>query len=329
MVLQMGRWAMVFGFLGALVSSGPAAAQSVAARLRTVAPPLDLDVPANGPARSAGPKPPTAEAAKPAVRAAPTPAAKTPAGAAAPKTASSAASAGPATAGATTPGAATPGAPASATTPGAATPGAPASAAPAARAAPTVSVKGLTGTLNTDDVHQTMEAQQRAFNACIEHGRRSMRWVSGAMRFAFKVDAAGRVLDARPVESSIGHRELEQCLVEAVSAVVFPKPAGRASAQFAWTVNVVPVGTPVEPLDPKSIAKLVRKQRRSIARECELRPRERIQLTAYVGPSGKVLAAGGFAVRARGVEKLDCVVEALGTLRLPKVPRRSKVSFRL
>jgi outer membrane biosynthesis protein TonB len=295
---------MVFGFLGALGGGGPATAQSVAARLRTVAPPLDLDAPANVPARGPGPKPPTAEAAKhaPAIATAPAPtlAVKTPAGAALPKTAGTAA-----------------------------TPGAPTSAGPAARTTPTVSVKGLTGTLNTDDVHQTMEAQQRAFNACIEHGRRSMRWVSGAMRFAFNVDAAGRVLDARPVESSIGHRELEQCLIEAVSVVVFPKPAGRASAEFAWTVNVVPVGTPAEPLDPKRIAKLVRKQRRSIARECELRPRERFQLTAYVGPSGKVLAAGGFAVRARGVEKVDCVVQAVGAIRLPKVPRRSKVSFRL
>jgi hypothetical protein len=187
----------------------------------------------------------------------------------------------------------------------------------------------LTGTLNTDDVQQAMAAQQRAFNACIEQGRRSVRWVSGAMRFAFKVDAAGRVLDARPVESSVGHRELEQCLTGAVSSVVFPNPAGRASAQFTWTVTVEPAGTPADPLDPKELAKLLRKQRRLIARGCELRPRERFQLTAYIAPNGKILSAGGFAVRARGAEKVDCVLEALGEIRLPKVSRRSKVSFRL
>ena len=203
-------------------------------------------------------------------------------------------------------------------------------------------VKGLTGTLNKDDVHQTMEAQQPAFKSCIDQGRRSVRWVSGTMRFAFKVDGAGRVLDARPVESSLGHRELEQCLTSAVSSVVFPKPAGRARAQFAWTVLVDPAGTPPDPLDAKSIGPLLRRQRRAIARSCELRPRERFQLTAYIGQNGKVLTAGGFALRARGKiaaprsagatlpdDKVDCVLEALGELRVPKVTRRSKVSFRL
>lgn len=190
-------------------------------------------------------------------------------------------------------------------------------------------IKGLTGTLNTDDVHQRMEAQQPAFDACIQRCRRGLRWVSGAMRFAFKVDAEGHILDVHPVESSIGHRELEQCLTEAVSEVVFPKPAGRATAQFAWSVTVEPATTPADPLDAASVEPVLRKQRRTIARNCELRRRERFVLTVYVAPNGKVISLGGFAQPARAADKVDCVLEAVGDLRLPKVPRRSKVSFRL
>ena len=74
------------------------------------------------------------------------------------------------------------------------------------RRPPTVAIKGLTGTLNQDDVHQTMDAQQPAFDACIGESRRSLRWVSGAIRFAFKVGAEGQVEDVHPIESTIGHR---------------------------------------------------------------------------------------------------------------------------
>jgi hypothetical protein len=174
-----------------------------------------------------------------------------------------------------------------------------------------------------------MAAQQREFDTCIARNRRTVGWVSGALRFAFKVDASGAVLDARPVEATIGHRELEQCLTDAVSAVVFPKPAGRAAAQFAWSVTVDPASTPADPLDAARIEPVLRRQRRNIARSCELRRRERFVLTVYVAPNGKVISLGGFAQQARAADKVDCVLEAISDLRLPKVPRRSKVSFKL
>jgi hypothetical protein len=324
------------GLGSTLAGSRGAAAQAVTARLRTVAPPVDFDTPvaspraAPKPAAATAPKPTAATAPKPTAATTPKPTAATtpkPAAATAPKPAAAVSPAhAPAPAGGGT-APAKPAAHAAGARPSAEAPSAVPAAAPP-RAPGTLAVKGLTGTLNTDDVHQTMQAQKPAFDACIEQGRRSVRWVHGAMRFAFKVDAEGKVLEARPVQSDVGHRGLEQCLTSAVSSVVFPKPAGRARAQFAWAVTVDPAGTPADPLDAKSIAKLVRKQRRAIARSCELRPRERFQLTAYVAQNGKVLSAGGFALR-RGGEKIDCVVEAVGELRLPKVTRRSKVSFRL
>src|SRR5262245_53469583 len=67
-------------------------------------------------------------------------------------------------------------------------------------ARPSVTVKGLTGTLNKDDVHQTMDAKQPAFDACIGQSRRGLRWVSGAIRFAFRVDAEGQVQEVHAVE---------------------------------------------------------------------------------------------------------------------------------
>ena len=66
---------------------------------------------------------------------------------------------------------------------------------------PQVRVRGLTGTLNKDDVHQAMDARQPQFDDCIREVRRRQAWVEGTIRFAFKVDGTGRVETAHPTES--------------------------------------------------------------------------------------------------------------------------------
>ncbi len=207
-----------------------------------------------------------------------------------------------------------------------------ASSAPTAPPAPAspVKIKGLTGTLNKDDVHQTMDAQQPAFDACIQQSRRSVRWVSGAIKFAFKVDAEGKVAEVHPTHSDIGHHHLETCLIEAVAATVFPKPAGRAQATFDWGMTVEPVpGRPPEPLDDKVVARVLRKRRSEVVRSCEIRRRERFLVTAYVARDGRVLSAGAVPMPPKASEKLECVLEEIASWRMPKVDHRSKTSFLL
>jgi hypothetical protein len=194
----------------------------------------------------------------------------------------------------------------------------------------TVSIRGLTGTLNKDDVHQTMEAQQPVFDTCIGESRRSVRWVSGSIRFAFKVDAEGKVAEVHPTESTIGHRALEQCLSDAVAATVFPKPAGRATATFDWGMTVEPVpGRPPDPLDEKILERVLKKQRREVRRTCEFRRRERFLVTAYIARTGRVLSAGAVAMPPKASEKLDCVLGEVANWRMPKTDHRSKTSFLL
>jgi hypothetical protein len=194
-----------------------------------------------------------------------------------------------------------------------------------------IKIKGLTGTLNKVDIHQTMEARQELFDACIADSRRRVRWVSGAIRFAFKVDAEGRIADVHPTTSDIGHRELEQCLTAAVAATQFPKPAGRASAEFGWGMSVESAnGRPVETASPKIMASLVRKQVRELFGTCEIRRRRaRFRITAYIAPGGRMLSAGVVPLPAKAEDKADCVLEQFAKWHMPKVKRSSKVSFEL
>lgn len=207
---------------------------------------------------------------------------------------------------------------------------APAAPAPAPTRDPhaSVGVRGLTGTLNKDDVHQTMEARQEAFDACIDGVRRRDRWVEGAIRFEFWVDAEGKVEKAVPVENDLGHHELEQCLTTVVVETVFPKPAGRATARFSWDLRVEPAYTPAEWIDPKPMKKVVQKKAKDAFRECKVRRfRNRLLITAYVGRAGRILSLGAMPNRPQDPEKLACLLEEVKHWRLPKQKRRSKVSF--
>ena len=112
--------------------------------------------------------------------------------------------------------------------------------APSPAVHPSVRIRGLTGTLNKDDVHQTMEARQPELDACIYESRKRLRLVSGTIRFSFKVAPEGAVEDVHPTESNIGHHALESCILRVLTETVFPKPDGSASARFDWGLTVEP-----------------------------------------------------------------------------------------
>ena len=195
---------------------------------------------------------------------------------------------------------------------------------------PQVRVRGLTGTLNKDDVHQTMDARQEAFDQCIHEVRRRQAWVEGTIRFDFKVDGHGKVEAVSASSSTIGHRPLERCLTQVVSATEFPRPAGRATAQFSWDMHVEPAYRPADPMDAGLLSRVLRKKARDVFRGCKVRRfRNRFQVTAYVGRRGRILAAGAIPNRPQPDEKVDCVIEEIRSWRLPKPKRLAKVSFRL
>jgi hypothetical protein len=194
-----------------------------------------------------------------------------------------------------------------------------------------IKVNGLTGTLNKGDVHQTMEARQGDFDACIESSRRSLRWVSGSIRFAFRVDGEGRIAEVHPSGSTIGHRDLERCLTSVVATTQFPAPAGRATAEFGWSLSIDPAGAkPAPQASPKLLQGVMRKQARELFQTCEIkRKRARFRITAYLAANGHVLSAGAVPVPASADDKVDCVLEQFEKWHIPKLKHASKISFEL
>jgi len=192
----------------------------------------------------------------------------------------------------------------------------------------TAQIRGLTGTLNKDDVHQTMEGRQAELDACIAEVRRRESFVHGSIRFAFAVDAAGHVSELRPLQSDIGHFALEQCLTTVVAQTPFPPPAGRATARFEWGMEVLGAYEPSEPLDPALITRVVAKRSTKAFSDCELRrAKGRMDVTLYVGLKGRVLSVGAVPKKPIEDDKLTCVLDAIKHWPMPRPKRRAKVSF--
>jgi hypothetical protein len=193
-----------------------------------------------------------------------------------------------------------------------------------------VSVSGLKGTLNRDDVHQTMDTRKRALNSCVQQARRGAEFVSGPLQFAFKVDGQGHVIQVRPLGPSIGHFALEQCIVQVLTETQFPSPSGRATAEFTWGMNVEGGrGSKLKQARNRGIAASVRKHRRVLWERCEVPRRARYRVTAYVSSSGQVISAGAVTKPGPYEEKLPCLIEELSKLQLPKQKQLAKVQFDL
>ena len=192
----------------------------------------------------------------------------------------------------------------------------------------TVQVKGLTGTLNKDDVHQTMEARQTEIEVCIQQVRRRDAYVHGSVQFGFAVDAGGHVAQLRTLRSDIGHFELERCIADVVGATQFPQPDGDATARFEWGMQVLGAYEPSEPMDASKLQKVLAKRWAKLREHCEVRrARARSQVTLYVGRSGHVLNAGVVPGATLDDEQLTCVLETLRDWQMPKPKRRAKLSF--
>jgi hypothetical protein len=126
----------------------------------------------------------------------------------------------------------------------------------------------------------------------------------------------------------VGHLELEQCVTQVLAETQFPKPAGRAAAEFTWGMNVeAPGKRALKPRPSSGLAAIFRKHKRELWKDCELPRRARFHVTAYLAPSGNVLSAGATATRPEAQEKAACVIEQLAKMHLPKQKRVEKVSF--
>jgi TonB family protein len=188
--------------------------------------------------------------------------------------------------------------------------------------------QGLTGSLSTAAVRGAIEPRLDDFAICFaRHGRR-LRTLGGRIELKFTIATDGRVDDVHAIDSTVGHRAVERCVVDVAADVRFPRPQGGV-AEARWPLELDPPEHLRHPVtwDPGRVRGVVRRRGARLLREC--RVDGSFQVTTYVSRRGRVIAAGAVAPEPVADEHLDCVARAVRQWRMPRSQRLAKVTFDL
>jgi len=196
-----------------------------------------------------------------------------------------------------------------------------------------VSITGLRGTLSQEEIQRALEPRLPKFMRCASPRLSELEVLSGAMRFAFHIAVNGSVGAVALAQSTLGDRASERCMLEVAGATKFAAPHG-GEADFTWPLELPladDVRAPVELTSDFAQAVSHAPNRDGVSQS------EAVQgacgggayvVTAYVDPSGKVLASGVASPDPATSVDLDCVSQAVDAWAFPSPGSYvGKVSF--
>lgn len=197
---------------------------------------------------------------------------------------------------------------------------------------PVMQTFGLTGSLASDEVRHSLAGSENDFAGCFTRESARLPALGGRVTLSFHVAVDGRVARVHPVESTVGHRDVERCVTDVAQRIRFPRPHG-GEADFTWPLEMDPPLGVREPItwDPSRVRSLVRARGRDVLEACgSVEPRSTIQVTTYVSHSGRVLSSGASTTDPLLADTLDCVARAVRHWRMPHAgSRQAKVTFEL
>jgi hypothetical protein len=184
-----------------------------------------------------------------------------------------------------------------------------------------IAAEGDVGGLSQEDVETAFESLGPAVQRCAEQGLARIDALAGSCTIALRIARDGSAHWAYMKESSLGDRDTERCILDAVRARKWPKPlGGEGEALHSFNIDSsVPV-TVWEGDHVRSVRGLLA---RSVSR-CMRRGRGRFTATVYVRRDGSVLSAGVAPPSAAAEDKADCVADALHKVKFGK--QRSRLT---
>jgi hypothetical protein len=205
-------------------------------------------------------------------------------------------------------------------------PEAPAASGPAK---PALQMQSELGSVDPDAVARVFHELEDRFAKCQQDGVERVEVLAGRVKFFVRIASNGDAKWAYLEDTELGDRQTEKCLVGVALQAHWPKPdAGEAEARYSMDL---PLQTTRPPNDWSSDKVTPALARSAGALQACKAAGTTLRATMYVGPGGRVLAAG---VATRGKDedaKADCIVSVLARLRGLPSPGSwpAKVSFDL
>jgi hypothetical protein len=180
-----------------------------------------------------------------------------------------------------------------------------------------LAVSSEIGGLDEDKVSAAFESSLSGLQRCLEQGSSRVEFLGGSVSFFVKIDLRGKVDGAYLEKSTLGDRDTEKCMLDALRAKSWPKPVGgehglaRKSFDFDPPSDVRP---PAD-YDHDHLGRGLDKIAGKLA-SCK-RHKGSYEATIYVATDGTVLSAGVTPPDEEGEGNVDCLVSTLKSASFP------------
>ena len=179
---------------------------------------------------------------------------------------------------------------------------------------PALKVSGELGSVDPGAVKKAFGALDDQFMSCQKRALDRVEVLSGSVKFFVRIGEDGAARWTYLEGSELGDRETEKCLLDAVRGAQWPKPdGGDAEARYGMELPLQST-RPANDWSADKVAAALGKHGDAIDR-CKAGAPAKFHATMYVGPGGKVLAAGMATSTKDGDDKADCLIDVLLKMR--------------
>ncbi len=179
---------------------------------------------------------------------------------------------------------------------------------------PGMAMSSELGQLDAAQVDATFQGLLPQLSACLERGARANELLSGHAKLFVRIGQDGRARWAYLVESTLGDRDTERCMLESARRASWPPPeGGEGQAQKAFDFDLAADARPPVAWEPARVRAALEAARPRLA-ACG--PLAGATVTLYVGTDGAVTAAGVAPRDEKGEGAIDCAADVLRALKL-------------
>jgi hypothetical protein len=185
------------------------------------------------------------------------------------------------------------------------------------------------GALDPGEVTKTFEKAMSELQSCLRSGAKRVEPLGGEIAFYLEVDVDGRAQHVHAERSTLGDRETERCMLDALKSREWPKPQGgqKGLARNSFDFDMPNDVRPPVAWDGSQVSDAISEVRDKLA-DCG--SARGLVATVYVDTEGKAMAAGVSGEDPSAEAAADCVS---GVLREAKYPSPgswpAKVTFSL
>lgn len=176
------------------------------------------------------------------------------------------------------------------------------------------------GSIDERKVEQTFASLvSGTLENCHKQGRDRVEYLTGDVKVFLRIDGNGRVKYGFFEDSTLGDRETESCMLDALRAVSWPKPVGGEQGIAKRQIHFDPGGDERPPVawSAGQLGAPWKKAKPAVSECMKKAGTGPIKATLYVDTDGKPQAVGASVSDEKGEAALACVVEVLRSTTFP------------